>query len=75
VSKIGEAAAPRPVQNVSAASYVGAALASDSIVSAFGSSLATAVEVAATNPRSSLRALENACRAADLRTSAASPQR
>lgn len=50
VSKIGAVSAPRPVQNVSAASYAGAALASDSIVTAFGSGLASALEVAVSNP-------------------------
>jgi len=43
-------AKPRPILNVSAASYNGAALAGDSIISAFGSGLATTTQAAMSNP-------------------------
>ncbi|MEP7341902.1 MAG: SBBP repeat-containing protein [Acidobacteriota bacterium] len=42
--------APQPVLNVSAASYAGGSLASDSIIAAFGSNLSTNIQAALSNP-------------------------
>ncbi len=50
VSKISDASVTRPISNVSAASYAGSAFASDSIIAAFGSKLATATQIATSNP-------------------------
>ena len=50
VSRISEASVTQPFSNVSAASYTGSTVASDSIIAAFGSGLATATQVATANP-------------------------